>query len=366
MKRSDNPFASPGSSDLQLALGRFHPPRLTLAREMRGLTKTELADRIGKSAAAIGQFEGSTRSICRPDAQTLATLSLSLGVPVAFFGRVSASAPLDVDLCHFRSLRSARQRERRRLLARGTLLCELLGLLEHYVQFPAEQVSKVAHPAESEPAIERLAIEVRRAWGLGLGPIGSVVNLLERQGVVVSRVPNSCEDVDAFSTWHDGRPLAFLVMAKESTSRTRWDALHELGHLVMHADVTPGSPIAEREANRFAAAFLLPREVYMAECPRRLDWDHFYELKRRWKVSVSALVKRAYDLRCLSEASYRRAFIHLNQTGERYAEPYEPPDEPPTLLAKALEKVATRISLDVLAKELGLAERDLRGLVEPS
>ena len=31
-----------------------------------------------------------------------------------------------------------------------------------------------------------------------------------------------------------------------------------------------------------------------------------------------------------------------------------------------LEKVATRISLDVLAKELGLAERDLRGLVEPS
>jgi len=365
VKDTGNPVVPVGSSDLHLAAHLFHPPRLTMAREMRGLTKAELAELIGKSAAAIGQFEGGGRASCRPDPRTLAALALALGVPVNFFTRRSSVAHLDVDDCHFRSLRSASQRERRRLLARASLICDLLRELERHVRFPEEQVSRVARPVRSEAEIENLAVHVRQAWGLGLGPIGNVINLLERHGVIVTRVPASSEDVDAFSTWHDGRPLAFLVMAKDSTSRVRWDASHELGHLIMHVDVAPGSPIAEREANRFAGGFLLPRDAFAMECPRRLDWDHFYELKRRWKVSVSALVKRAYDLRCITEATYRRAFIHLNKTGERYAEPHEPPAEPPTLIASALEAIATRVDKASLAHGLGLSLSDLEALICP-
>lgn len=365
MKDTGNPVVPVGSADLHLAAHLFHPPRLTLAREMRGLTKTELAELIGKSAAAVGQFEGGGRSSCRPDPRTLAALALALGVPVNFFARRSSPTHLEVDVCHFRSLRSASQRERRRLLARASLICDLLRELEQHVRLPDEQVSRVARSVRTEPEIEQLAVQVRHAWGLGLGPIGNVINLLERQGVVVTRVPASSEAVDAFSTWHEGRPLAFLVMAKDSTSRVRWDASHELGHLVMHVDVVPGSPLAEREANRFAGAFLLPRDAFAMECPRRLDWDHFYELKRRWKVSVSALLKRAYDLRCISEATCRRAFIHLNKTGERYAELHEPPAEPPTLIASALAAIAARVDKTTLAHGLGLALADLDDLVSP-
>lgn len=365
MKDDGNPVVPVGSSDLHLAAHLFQPPRLTLAREMRGLTKAELAERIGKSAAAVGQFESGGRAACRPDPRTLAALALSLGVPVGFFARRSAVPHLAVDTCHFRSMRSTSQRERRQLLARGSLICDLLRELENHVRFPEEQVSRVARPLRNEADIDQLAIEVRQAWGLGLGPISNVVNLLERQGVVVTQVPASSMDVDAFSAWHDGRPLAFLVMAKGSTSRVRWDASHELGHLVMHMDVVPGSPIAEREADRFAAAFLLPRDAFLPECPRRLNWDHFYELKRRWKVSVSALVKRAYDLHCITEATYRRAFIHLNKSGERHAERDEPPPEPPTLIASAIAAAATRIDKASIAHGLGLSLGDLEALVSP-
>ena len=354
MKRPGDPIVPIGGSDLHLAAHLFHPPRLTLARELRGMTRAELADRIGKSAAAISQFEGGSKTPCRPDPRTLGTMALALGVPVGFFTRKTPAKPLDVDACHFRSLRSASQRERRKLLARGSLLCDLLGVLEEHVNLPAEQVSRVAQAVTTADEVEDLAVQVRTAWGLGLGPIGNMVNLLESRGVLVTHIPEGCEDVDAFSTWHEGRPVVFLVMEKGSTSRTRFDACHELGHLVMHADATPGSPDLERQANRFASAFLLPREPFLMECPRWLDWDHFYELKRRWKVSVAAMVKRAYDLGKLSEATYRRAYVHLNKTGERTQERDEPPAEPPTLLVKALAAATPEVTVEGLAATLGV------------
>lgn len=308
----------------------------------------------------MSQFESGA---CRPDPNTLGRIALALGVPVGFFARRSSPKPLHVEACHFRSLRSAGQRERRKLLARGSLLCDLLGLLEEYVELPAEQVSRVALAAQSGTDIDRLAGRVREAWGLGLGPIGNLVTLLESRGVLVTRIPEGCEDVDAFSTWHDGRPIVFLVPAKGSTSRTRFDAAHELGHLVMHADASPGNPELERQAHRFAGAFLVPLEPFLVECPRRLDWEHIYELKRRWKVSVAALVRRAYDLGCFSEATYRRAYVHLNQTGERLQERDEPPEEHPTLLAKAIEAVAPDITIEDLVATMGLGAVDLRELV---
>jgi Zn-dependent peptidase ImmA (M78 family)/transcriptional regulator with XRE-family HTH domain len=360
MKRPGDPIVPIGNKDLHLATHLFQPPRLTTARELRGLTKAELAERIGKSAAAISQFEGGA---CRPDPKTLGQMALALGMPVGFFARRAPGKALDVDACHFRSLRSASQRERRKLLARGSLLCDLLGVLEEHVNLPAEQVSRVAGSPTTADAIEEHAEHVRAGWGLGLGPIGNVVNLLESRGILVTHIPEGCEEVDAFSTWHEGRPVVFLVMAKGSTSRTRFDACHELGHLVMHADAAPGSPELERQANRFASAFLLPREPFLMECPRWLDWDHFYELKRRWKVSVAALVKRAHDLGKLSEASYRRAYVHLNKTGERMQERDEPPAEAPTLLVKALEAVGPEMTAEGIAAEMGVGVGDLRELV---
>lgn len=355
-KGQTEPLFPVGRSDLHLATHLFSAARLTLARELRGLTKADLATRIQKTAAAVGQFEAGR---AKPEAKTVAAMALALGVPVGFFAARKGAAPLmTTDECHFRSLRAASQRERRRVLAVGVLLCDLITELEDEIEFPAERVSEIVRAPTSTQEIEQCAVDVRKHWGLGLGPIPDLIKLFESRGILVTLVPEACREIDAFSAWHAKRPMIFLVEHSEP-SRLRYDAAHELGHLVMHVDVTPGSPELEREANRFAAAFLLPRESFLPECPRSLNWPLFYELKQRWRVSVQALVRRAYDLGCISQATYRRAFVQINARNERVHERFEPPPERPSMISNAIRELETDLPMSKLAEKLCLAEADL-------
>lgn len=352
-----------GPGDIHTAARLFDPERLTLAREYRGLTKAELAEKIGKTPSAVSQFEAGR---VRPDGQTVGRLMLALNMPASFFARTPDAVPyklIPLDRCHFRSLRSATQKDRRTLLARGTLICGLVSFLEQKVTLPVEQVTSLASTPADDEEIETIARDVRSHWKLGLGPIGNMTNLLERHGVIVIPIDQECWEVDAFSMWNEGRPIIFLVMEKGSTSRTRWDAGHELGHLIMHVDVAAGSPVLERQANRFASAFLLPRDSFLHEAPRRLNWDHVWELKRRWKVSAAAILRRSFDLGTISEPTYRRAFMYLNQTGQRMNEPDEPPHEQPVALKKSFEVIENKWPIPRIAEEIGMSASELQNLV---
>ena len=352
-----------GKGDIHAAARLFDPERLTLARELRGLTRQQLAERIGKTPSAVSQFESAR---ARPDAQTIGRLLLALSLPASFFAQTADSPRIPVisiDVCHFRSLRSASQKDRRMLLAKSSLLSALITFLESKVRLPEERVTMLSTLPRDAEAIDALAEQVRAQWGLGLGPIGNMQNLLERKGVVVIPIDEGCHEVDAFSLWNGTRPCVFLVMEKGSTSRTRMDAAHELGHLVMHADVSAGSPELEQQANQFGAAFLMPRSAFYHEAPRRLHWDQIWELKRRWKVSAAAIVRRTYDLGIFSEATYRRAFVHLNQIGARTHEPHEPAAEAPVMVRKALDVVAPTWPLPAIADALGVSAVDLHDLV---
>lgn len=351
-------MTAPG--DLLAAARLFDPERLTLARELRGFSRQELADKVGKTPGSVAQFEVGR---ARPDGQTLGRLALALAMPAHFFGNPGEEVSLrriPLDRGHFRGLRSATQRARKQLLARGALLCALLSLLEQHVELPLERISALAAAPATPEDIELLAVEVRRRLGLGLGPIGNVVNLLERCGTVVLPIAEDCREVDAFSLWHERRPFVFLLLDRGSTSRSRMDAAHELGHLIMHTDSLSGSPELERQANHFGAAFLMPRESFLHEAPRSLRWELVWELKRRWKVSAAAIVRRSHELGILPESAYRRAFIQLNQSGERTHEPHEPPGETPVVLRKALDIVAPSWPLARIAEQLGLHTADLQ------
>ncbi len=344
-----------GNSDLFTAAHLFSPERLTLARELRGLSRTELAQKVEKSPSAISQFESGRVG---PDAQTLNSIALALGFPIGFFAR-RCDKLLSLDACHFRSLRSASQRDRRRLLALGAVLCEVVEFIEEQVELPAERISEAAQAAAPHlQNVDMCAEAVRRTWGLGQGPIPEVLKLLESKGSIVIPIAGSCREVDAFSFWNGKRPCIFLLFEKGAT-RTRFDAVHELGHLAMHADVLPGNPDVERHANAFASAFLLPRESFGSECPHRLDWEHFLELKRRWKVSLAALFRRAHQLGCLSAAGYRRAFVRLGETGQRTQERAEPQPEEPTLIQRSLKVIEDEWPIERIASNLSLSASNL-------
>ncbi len=350
-----------GTGDIFSSGPSFDPVRLAIARELAGLTKTELAALIDKTPSALSQFESGR---ARPDPQTLRRISLAVGLPLAFFNRRAGTAPVPLDACHFRSLRSATQKDRRRLLAVATLLCELVGRLDEEFELPQDAVSPMANTPKDERGIEALADELRHAWGLGLAPIKNMVRLLEAKGVIVSPIVDGCEEVDAFSLWHAHRPLIFLVLDKHSPSRSRFDAAHELGHLVMHVDVTPASQEVERQANRFASAFLMPQAQFVRECPTRLNWDQLEKLKLRWGVSLAALVRRGRDLGVYTEATYRRACVQLNQRfnsgGIRRPEPNEPPPEVPTVIKDALAELHPDVGPEGLAMHFALSPSALR------
>lgn len=359
----DNIVFPIGEDDSYLAAQFFEPSALTLAREFRGLTKAELANFINKTPGAVSQFES---GFSKPDAMTLKTISFTLGFPVNFFAKKMANQLITIESCHFRSLRSATQKERRKILANGTILKNLVDIFDSYVNIPPENVPKATSTIIDDDEIERLAVEVRKYWGLGIGPISNIVNLLELNGIVVSFIPEDSKGIDSFSVWQEYRPYIFLVPTKMSTSHTRFDCAHELGHLVMHIDVSPGDKIKEAQANRFAGAFLVPRDAFILESPRRLNWEHFYELKRRWRVSVAALVRRAYDLECISEAAYRRAYVHLNQSGERQQEKFEPPLELPSLINQSLKIVESKLSFDDISKHLRMRPEELTRFISAS
>ncbi|GAB3900850.1 hypothetical protein GCM10029964_088800 [Kibdelosporangium lantanae] len=210
-------FPVNGPSDRRLSPAAvqqaFDPTRLTQARNLAGLTKKKLSDLIGVSAAAVTQYELGTN---RPRPDILPRLADVLAVPMSFFlvgrphGRLEASA------AHFRSLRSTRSYQRAKAVAYTEQVWELTHALEKRVQLPWVDVPGFAggevDPVATDPvAAARL---LRKAWGLGTGPISHLVRRMEAHGIVVStpeRDPD-LESVDAYSTTRLPRPIVVLTL----------------------------------------------------------------------------------------------------------------------------------------------------------
>ena len=307
----------------------FDGTRLTVARRLRGLTKTALANEVGVTPTAIAQYEKAGR----PTQGTLASLCLALGLPRDFFGAGRPVTLLPASSAHFRSLRSTSAASREQALAFGELCLELVSLIDQYVDLPPVNLPDVGVPEAIEPDdIERAAARLKAAWGIGAGPIGSVVQLLEANGIITMRLPAATDaKVDAFSTYAGARPLVFLSPRTSDKARGRFDAAHELGHLIIHPDTEPGSKIVENQAHAFAAEFLMPRNEITDQLPRRIDWPHLHELKKHWGVSLRALVYRSKTLGVMSDASYRRANQQLSIWGLPEPGPLGPAESPKLL-----------------------------------
>jgi Zn-dependent peptidase ImmA (M78 family) len=159
--------------------------------------------------------------------------------------------------------------------------------------------------------------------------------VLERAGVLLLEHDADSSAIDAFS--RVGKRLAVLVnSSKTSPSRMRFNLAHEMGHIVMHRNTRRGRKQKEAEANRFAGAFLLPREPFSQEFPRgRWDWEALFSLKMRWGGSVALMIRRAYDLNLIDAARYRTAYKYLSMRKWRTEEPYEPDPIHPELIRNA-------------------------------
>ncbi len=347
------------ATQLETARALFDGGRLTQARQLAGLLKAELGRAVDLSAAAIGQFESGD---AKPTTATLARLALFLQVPPAFFAADRLRVTVTEDQVHFRSLRSTSNRDRTQARAQVEILVQVVETLERRVRLPRVDLPEL--PSDTTP--EDAARAVRLAWDLGSRPIKDLVGLLERRGVIISRLTAVTEEVDAFSCWVSGRPYIILAANKDAADRSRFDAAHELAHLLLHEDAQPGDPDIERLAHRFAAELLAPADAIEPLLPRRVDWRRLAELKLEWGVSMAMLLRRMRDLDVISDAAFRRGMIDINRRNWRQSEPVtlgQP--EQPELLARAVALLDRERSygLPDLAREVALSPSRLTSLV---
>ncbi len=337
--------------------------RLQAGRELRGLSQTALAREAGITAAAISQFENGHS---RPTPATLLKLSHALELPLAYFARHHGHVVGEPPAAFFRSLRSTSAAERRRATALVGLVHELVHAVEQHVALPPADAPE-NHPVHDDAGIDRAAADAREQLDLDPhAPVPDVVRSMERHGIVTARFRVEGHQMDAFSIDYPDRPVVVLGADKGHRDRSRFDAAHELGHLVLHGPEHAGTKEAENQAHRFAAAFLMPADAIRNDLPRRADWERLAHLKREWGVSIAALLKRAQTLGKMDSTAYTQAMKTLSARGWRKREPVDlGPAEKPVLLTKALEVAASHgVTLDDLAAEHGLPLHDLRKVLE--
>ena len=295
---------------------RFERTRLRVARELVGLSQSDLASHVGLSPAAVSQFESGA---ARPSPQTVAALGAALRVPPGFF----VQPVTETHEGFFRSLRRTAVTDRRRARAIAHVAHDLALAATAAGRFPAADVPRILasglHASIEE--IEGIAGEVRARWLVPPGPVTNVVELLEGHGVVVIRLPLGNADVDAFSLPFADHPVVVLGSDKNDRARSRFDAAHELAHLVLHGEQIWGMSEVETQAHRFAAAFLLPADEICDQLPTTVDWPRLFELKRHWQVSLAALLMRARTLSRMSESTYLTAIKAASARGWRRLEP---------------------------------------------
>lgn len=319
----------------------FDPSRLTLARQLAGLRKVDLATEIEMAPASVSAWESGAQ---RPNATAIAKLSLALQVGPQFFQPVgmrdSAVVP---STPHFRSLRATSQRAQDQAYAYGRLASDIARLLEKTVEFPSVRLPSLPVDGSeiSIGAAEAVARKARESFGLPSGPVDNLIRLAENAGVLVVFSAPQTASIDAYSFESPSRPVIVLNPEKDDYYRQRFDVAHEFGHLIMHADAEPGGRIVEDQAQRFAAEFLMPAEEIIAWLPKTTTdkgWSRLAELKEHWGVSMQALLYRARSLDVMSDITYRNAMITISQRGWRRAEPGGVSIlEMPSLLPRAVE-----------------------------
>jgi len=333
----------------------FNPSRLTLARRRRGLTMTRLAELIGVEPRSISAYEKGEFS---PDPDKREQFARVLRFPVRFFCGDDLEE-LSPDTASFRALSKMTAAQRDMALGAGAIALLFNEWIEERFELPAANLPDLSREGSPEAA----AASVRQLWGIGELPVKNVVHLLESKGVRVFSLSIDAAAVDAFSLWHDNTPFVFLNTTK-SAEHSRFDAAHELGHLILHRHGEPQGQEAERDAHTFAAAFLMPRGSVLAQAPKFAMIDNLLKLKKYWTVSVAALAYRLHAVGILSEWHYRQLCIELSSRGYRKQEPEEAPRETSQVLAKVFAALRDEsVTKRSIAAELHITSDEIEQLV---
>jgi Zn-dependent peptidase ImmA (M78 family)/transcriptional regulator with XRE-family HTH domain len=288
--------------------------RVRQIRELRCLTQGQLAEAVGVSQSAIAQIENSLQ---QPLPQHVQAIADHTGFPISFFEQPTlVDFPAGSLLFRARATTSGKERTEAYRYAQ-TLFEATTELWSRIKPLPLLLPSFVGGPAD--------AARITRA-SMGLPPdkpIDHLINSVEKAGVLVLALPVHLAGRDAFAGWVTGeRLMPWMALSSGAPGdRLRWSTAHEFAHLVLHRAPRGRIEDIEQEADAFAAEFLLPEAAMAAELVQPVTLSQLAPLKARWKVSIQSLVRRARELRILTERQYKAAYKQIVSFGWRVKEP---------------------------------------------
>ena len=223
--------------------------------------------------------------------------------------------------------------------------------------------------------VEEFAAEVRSAAELGEGDVvGNCIRAAERIGVVVLPMKNELGRHLGMSMRVDLLP--FMCIGRSSSvpgDRQRFTVAHELGHLALHGHRPPPQTSEEareleRQANRFAGAFLAPGDALAGDLEEhggKVTLSTLARLKERWGISIRSLVMRVRQLGIIDEIQSRSLFKQISSRGWNTSEPVPVGNEDAIWLSKALHsRACERGKLDDVAEQIGIGRSYLEQWID--
>ncbi len=335
-----------------------NPEMLVVARESKGLTQSEFAEKVGLSQGKVSKLEAGLLMVSSED---LVSICRVLDFPKEFFLQTDRVYGFGTSCFYHRKRMRMPVSELRQIQAKLNLFRFHIIRLLRTVEIEANN-EFVRMDVDEHGGPESIARAVRQQWGLPMGPVRSVINAVEHAGAIIYAWDFGTRNLDAISQVAPGCPPLIFVNSTIPADRLRFTLMHEVGHIIMHQ--VPTDTI-EEQSDRFAAEFLMP-EMEIKSKLRNLRLQQLPALKTEWKVSMAAIVKRAFDLHQITERQYRYLYTQLSSQGWRTNEPVEVEETKPTVFPGMLDAHFSSCGFTVteLSKALNCSEEQVRDYVE--
>ncbi len=331
-------------------------------RLARGMSLGNLEDEIDGlvSSQTLSKYE---RGKLQPTAATLNQIASALGVKSA---QLWGEPPCHVEWIAFRKRARLGKREQERIQSFVAEEFEKrVQLQEQIYEGNALEFPVLSVPVRNLEDAEEAALVLRNTLNLGIDPIANLIGVLEDHYIHIIEVDanEAFDGISALARDSNNKPLAAAIATRSDVpgDRQRLNIAHELGHLILKLC---GEIDGEKAAFRFGAAFLAPAEQLCRDVGKKrknIQMMELLHLKKRYGISVQAMLFRLRDLEIITNAYYKRWCININRAGWKKHEPIEIPPEKPERFCQQVHRA--------LAEELITkmeAERLLNHIVKPS
>jgi Zn-dependent peptidase ImmA (M78 family)/transcriptional regulator with XRE-family HTH domain len=301
---------------------------LKLARESRGYSQKDLSVKLGIEQGTLSKIENEFLAV---DGKLVDKICDVLNYPKQFFFQEKT---VHLVQGHYRRKLSMPQKSLKKQLSKMTIV--EWHLQKFFTSFDQLEYDIPSWDCVVDGSPELCASYVREYWRIPSGRIDNLTQILENNGIII--IPLELDEVDGFGIYSDvGSPVIF-VNKNAPGDRYRHILAHELAHLIFHyGKKVDDDRDVEEEAHLFAGELLIPARDLLPNLAR-LNLEKLTQLKAYWKVSMQAIIVKAYkQMNAITKNQYQYLFKQMSYLGYRKSEPVFIPREKTTLIQEIVD-----------------------------